>query len=116
MVRKHIESTYIGTCDIWEKAKVKQPNGSTGFEPIQVEEDIPCRISFKSVNSTGTSNNAQAIQTVVTLFINPDLVIKPGSKLIVTQNGRTQEYGYSGEPALYGSHQEFILNSFGGYA
>lgn len=116
MVRKHLESTYIGRCNIWEHAEVKRPNGTTGFEEVKIHSDIPCRISFKSINSTGMTNNAQAVQTVITLFINPDIEIFPGSKLVITQNGRTQEYGFSGEPAYYGTHQEFILNSFGGYA
>lgn len=116
MVRKHIESTYTDACSVWEQKKVKRPNGTTAFEPIEVAVDIPCRISYKSINNAGMNNNAQAVYTVVTLFINPELEIKAGSKLVITRNGRTQEYGYSGEPAYYDTHQEFILNSFGGYA
>lgn len=115
-MRNQIESTYTDTCSIWEKKKDKQPNGITTFEPVEVVNDLACRISFKSINSTGTSNNAQAVQTVITLFINPTIDIRPGSKLLITRNGRTKEYGYSGEPAQYDTHQEYVLNSFEGYA
>lgn len=116
MVRTQIESTYTDTCSIWEEKKVIQPNGTTAFEPTETKTNIPCRLSYKSINSTGMTNNAQAVQTAITLFINPDIIIQPGSKLVITRNGRTKEYGYSGEPAQYDTHQEFILNSFEGYS
>ena len=47
-----------------------------------------------------------------TLFISPDVVIEPGSKIVVTQNGKTVAYKQSGEPALYNTHQEIILELF----
>jgi hypothetical protein len=46
---------------------------------------------------------------VTKLFLAPEIVVKPGSKLKVTQAGRTECYVRSGEPAVYGSHQEIVL-------
>lgn len=114
--RNAFEQTYVGKCDIWEKRKVKQLNGSTKFEPVKVETDISCRLSFSSINSTNSSDNAALVNTSVKLFISPNITIEPGSKIVVTQNGRKNEYGSSGEPAIYFSHQEIILESFGGWA
>lgn len=115
-VRKAIEKSYIGTCSIWEYKKITRPNGSTGFEPQEVEFNIPCRVSFKTINESSSSQNASHAATEVKLFINPDLDIKEGSKITVTQNGRINEYGRSGEPAVYFSHQEIILESFKGWS
>ncbi len=115
-VRKAIEQSYIGTCSIWENKKHTRPNGSTGFEPQEVESDVPCRVSFKTINESQGSQNASRVATEVKLFINPDLIIKEGSKITVTQNGRINEYGRSGEPAVYFSHQEIILESFKGWS
>lgn len=114
--RKAVEQTYTGHCTIYEKGKVKKANGSTGFEDTLILENRPCRLSFSRINSTADSNNAQQMATVVKLFIDPDITIKPGSKIVVTQNGGTNIYGSSGEPAVYFTHQEYILDSFGGYA
>lgn len=52
----------------------------------------------------------------VKLFISPDIVIKAGSKIIVTQHGRTTEYSNSGVPAVYPTHQEIMLTLFEGWA
>lgn len=50
------------------------------------------------------------------LFIAPEIKIKPGSKIIVEQNGTTTEYSASGEPAVYFSHSEYMLELFKGWA
>ena len=49
------------------------------------------------------------------LFISPDVLIKAGSKIIVTQHGRTTEYSNSGVPAVYPTHQEIMLTLFEGW-
>lgn len=114
-VRNAVESTYIGKCTIWKRDKVKLTNGSTKFEPVIDQPDIPCRLSFSNINSSNSSDNAALVTTTVKLFVSPDIKIEPGSKLVVTQNDQTNAYGKSGEPALYFTHQEIILESFGGW-
>lgn len=115
--RKSLESMFEGTCDIVEHKKVKKSNGATVSEDVKVLEKKPCRLSFKSIGSTDQAENAaSAVIQVTTLFISPDIVIKPGSKIIVTQNSRTTEYKQSGEPAMYDTHQEIILELFKGWA
>nr|DAL55760.1 MAG TPA_asm: hypothetical protein [Caudoviricetes sp.] len=46
-----------------------------------------------------------AVQTV-TLFLDPEIVVVPGSEVVVTQNGRTTTYTASGVPMVFQSHQE----------
>lgn len=51
-----------------------------------------------------------SIQTqTVKLFLKPEKIIEPGSKITVTQNGVTTDYASSGKPAVYETHQEVIL-------
>lgn len=112
--RKAVESLYEGTCNVIEHQKVKQKNGATTFEDITVLKNQPCRLSFKAINSINQNENnlSSEITQVTILFINPDIKIKPGSKIVVTQNDVTKEYKQSGEPAIYATHQEIILELF----
>ena len=115
--KKSIESLYTGTCTITEYVKVKKENKSTGLEEVVVLENQPCRLSFSTINSaTATETGASSISQVVKLFIAPEIKVKPGSKLTVSQNGITTEYKNSGEPAFYMTHQEIILELFKGWS
>lgn len=115
--RKALESLYGGTCNIIEHQKIKKANKSTGFQDVTVLENEPCRLSFKTITSTNpTDVGASALKQTTTLFINPDVKIAPGSKIVVTQNNVTNEYKQSGEPALYDTHQEIILELFKGWS
>lgn len=111
--RKALELLYDGTCKVVEHQKVIRENKSTGFEEVIVLEDVPCRLSFKSIDSnSATENGASAVNQRITLFLAPDVEIASGAKIIVTQNGVTTEYQQSGKPALYDTHQEIVLDYF----
>lgn len=115
--RKAIESLYDGECTITEHQKIKKENKSTGFGDVVVHEDVPCRMSFKTINSTNqTDTAASAVVQIIKVFLAPEIQVKPGSKLTITQNGVTTEYKSSGEPAIYSTHQEIILELFKGWA
>lgn len=62
------------------------------------------------------SDTGAAISQGTKLFTVPEIQIKPGSKIIVTQNGVTTVYSSSGVPAVYPTHQEVILELFEGWA
>lgn len=116
MVRTAIEMTYEGKCTITEHQKVTKPNKSTGFQDVVVLEEQPCKLSFEKITTNAnTANAARLIQTAKVL-IAPEIHIKPGSKLTITQNGVVSEYKQSGEPATYASHQEIMLELFDGWA
>ena len=115
--RKAIESMYEGTCTIIEHQKVQKDNKSTGFQDVIVQEDIPCRLSFKTINNTNPNENAaSALVQVTEVFLAPEIVVKPGSKLTITQNGVTTDYKSSGIPATYSTHQEIVVEIFKGWA
>lgn len=114
--RKAIESLYGGKCSITEYQKIKKQNGSTGFQETTVIENQPCRISFKTVTGAKEGAMNQSITQVIKLFIAPEIAVKTGSKITVTQNGTTTEYKSSGKPAMYETHQEIILELFDGWS
>ena len=114
--RKAIESLYTGECSITEYKKIKKQNGSTGFRETMVIEHQPCRISFKTIASAKEGAMNQSITQVIKLFIAPEIVVKTGSKITVTQNNITTEYKSSGKPAMYATHQEIILELFDGWS
>lgn len=115
--RKAIESMYDGTCTITEYQKVTKENKSTGFVEVVVLENQPCRISYNTINSaSATDTGASAVVKVVKLFLAPEIVVKPGSKITVSQNNVVADYQNSGEPAIYSTHQEIVIDFFKGWA
>ena len=115
--REAIESLYDGKCTITEHQKIKKEDKSTGFQDVVVLESEPCRLSFKTINNTSQTNTAaSAVVQITKVFLAPEIQVKPGSKLTITQNGVTAEYKSSGEPAFYATHQEIVLELFKGWA
>ena len=114
--RKAVESLYDGICTISEYQKIKKENMSTGFAEVVVVENQPCRMSYKTVNSTNQTDTASAVTQAIVVYLSPDILVKPGSKLTITQNGVTTAYKNSGEPAVYSTHQEIPLELFKGWS
>lgn len=114
--KKILESMYCGTCNVVEYQKVSDPvTKRTGFAEVTVLLSQPCRLSYKSSPMTGDDNVASVLQEI-TLFLSPDVEIKSGSKIEVTQRGQTKAFTNSSEPRIYESHQEITLKSFEGWA
>ncbi len=109
MVRTAIEKLYIGSCDIYEYRTATNPdNQREELSEILVCASVPCRISIQNSPVAGegeTSSIGQAIK----LFLAPEIDVQPGSKIIVTQHGKTAQYRDSGIAARYSSHQEIML-------
>lgn len=115
-MRKAIEKMYIGNCDVIEHQKVTDPvTKKTGFSEVTTLLSQPCRLSFKSIPTTGDGNTASVTQEIK-LFISPEVTIKEGSKIEVTQNGVKESYTNSSKPAIYETHQEITLKLFDRWA
>lgn len=114
-VRKALEMGYNGTFTVIEHKKVKKANKTTGFSDVEVLKDQPCRLSFSSSPSAENGDTARINQTVK-LFCSPEIEVKEGSKIVVTQSGVTTAYKRSGTPAVYDTHQEILLELFEEYA
>lgn len=111
--RKAIESTYDGIATIEEYRRVKDEiTKLTSSKPVTVLENQPCRLSFERLQVANQTESAAAVAQHIKLFLSPDIHINPGSKITVTQAGKTAEYTYSGVPAVYDTHQEIVLELF----
>ena len=111
--RKAIEATYFGTLTVTELQKVKNEKSKLMEESeVVVLQDQPCRLSFEKLQTAIQSESAAAVAQTTKLFVSPDIEIKPGSKITVTQAGVTTDYQCSGIPAVYQTHQEIILDLF----
>jgi hypothetical protein len=112
LARKAIESTYKGICTIWEYVSIEDEDTGetiTSPEPVPVHENIPCKVSKKTISPVSSSEIANTIKYEPVLFINPNIEIKAGSRIVVTQHEVTREYERSGEPFPYVTHQEIVL-------
>lgn len=81
--RKALERMYQGRATVIEYQKVKDEWGMTNFQEVTVLEDQPCKLSFETLTSS-TGDPVATVSQSVKLFISPDVVIKAGSKIIVT--------------------------------
>lgn len=111
--RKAQEQLYDGICTVTEYRKVKDEKTKlSGMSDVVVLEEQPCRISFSKVSQAIQSESTENITQSIKLFISPDVIIQPGSKITATQNGVTTVYRSSGVPAVYATHQEIMLELF----
>lgn len=112
--RKAIESTYTGFCTIVERCDVRDEKTkiTRKNEEVPIIENQPCKLSFEKLNAVVQTETAAVMVQGTKLFIAPEIKIKPGSKISVEQNGTTAEYSASGEPAVYFSHSEYMLELF----
>lgn len=116
--RKAIESTYSGVCTIIERRDVRDEKTkiTRKNEEVPVVENQPCKLSFEKLNAVVQADTAAKQTQGTKLFIAPEIKVKPGSKIVVEQNGVTTAYSASGVPAVYLSHAEIMLELFEGWA
>lgn len=115
--RRAQEATYEGLCTIYEYRDVTDEKTKlSSEEEVAVIEDQPCKLSFEKLNSAIQTETAATAVQGIKLFLAPEIVVKSNSKIVVTQNGITNEYSASGVPAVYSTHQEIPLELFGRWA
>lgn len=110
--RRAIEALYIGKCTVYvEEHALDTVTKITKYSRKVLIQDQPCRLSYSTLKQNESGIYASVTQ-VVKLFIAPELEIPAGSEIIVTQNNVTQSYTRSGEPAIYQTHQEIVLDLY----
>lgn len=116
-VEKQLERLYTGRCTIMEYVVEADPKTHITGHPKEqvVYENIPCRLSRKSFPAA-VQGDGNGITEQIKLFLSPEIEVKAGSKITVTQNGMTRDYKNSGVSAVYSSHQEVELELFRGWA
>lgn len=115
--RNAIQSLWSGVASVTVCEGVLDP--ATGrTEPAErvTVEEVPCRVSYRTVKPTAPEAEAAQMVQTVTLYIDPDVDIPEGSKVTVTQHGVTRDYARSGTAAVYSNHQEVPLELFRGWA
>lgn len=109
---------WVGRCNVYEYRDVTDPEThQTHQELTQIISDEPCRLSQNNVSNSHvdivkSNNGVPYIDRLVVIFIRPDLDIKAGSVIEVTQHGRTDKYKRAGKPAVYSNHQEIVLELY----
>lgn len=116
MVKKAIEQTYTANCKVFAYEKVLNDDKTTSNSEVLVFDDIKCKLSNKTTNQSYDSNTATSKTKTILLFLSPEYIINAGSKIEVTQNGRTDIYKNSGEASVYPNHQEITLEIFEGWS
>ena len=112
LVRRSVERLYDGVATVEEARKEKNAKNITALIWAVVAQDLPCRVSYKTLAPAGRSDTVDSIAQAITLFTAPEIDIKPGSRVTVTRRGRTMRFACSGIPAVYDSHQEIPLVRF----
>jgi hypothetical protein len=112
-MKNPLSKLWIGRCTIYEFQTVTNPyTYQSTQKEVPVVIDEPCRVSYNREQATNIQDGAAVISQSITLFIRPDLEVKAGSVIDVTQHGVTTKYKGSSKSALYTNHQEIILELY----
>ena len=77
--RKALERTYEGRATVYEYQSVRDPDTFlTDFKEVTVLEDQPCKLSFKTLDTTTTTGNVAVMTQGVKLFLSPGCEHKAG--------------------------------------
>lgn len=116
-LRKAQALMYTGqmTVEVLDTDAADEKTGISKHLRKTILEDIPCRISYQTIDQNEQADWAGIVQEVV-LYCDPALTIPEGSRIAVVQNDVRSDYQISGKPAVFRSHQEIPLKIFKEYA
>ena len=104
--RALLEQTYDGVMTVTGTSK-QTVNGETVVTPDAVlHENIPCALSFSGTPDSGTDEGGGTVRYQATIYCAPDLTVPAGCRIVVQQYGVTYRLKYSGESAVYPTHQQ----------
>lgn len=116
---KALARLWTDRCSLYIQVKTTDPGTNiTRFSEQPLAEDLPCRLSFKSL-SAARAGPAAAVSQQTVLFLAPQPAIPAGCRIVVRRGGdpaRELVFGRSGLPGIYSHHQEVPLEPFRGYA
>lgn len=107
--RAAMEKSYDGRCTVIAYREEADEAGLARTVEETVAEDVPCRLSYESVQAARPDGCGAATVQTVRLFTAPASPIPEGAKVIVTQSGRRETYFACGTPAVYHTHAESML-------
>ena len=103
-----VEKKYNGTCTVYEYTATTDANNITSNSEKVLYTDQPCRMVVES-NPNAADARIPSLSQTITLLCSPSLAIAPGSRIVVTQEGRTEGFKAAGIAAVYTTHQEITL-------
>lgn len=112
--KRAIESLYADTCVITTERDTVDPETGIVKTARVTSQEYPCRVSYKNL-PTASSNGIPMMSQIVTLFLNPDIVVPAGADVDVIRQGRTLHFKSAGVPAVYDNHQEISLEHRGAH-
>lgn len=113
MVKKALQRMWKDTCSVYvQKKKKNESTQRTEFVEVALFENQPCKLSFESLTTTTETNHAPSVTQGAKLFIDNELAIPSGSKIVVKRKEKTFTYKSSGEPGVFTNHQEISLDLF----
>lgn len=108
-----LSALWIGKCTVYEYVDtVDETTHQTTQSLSAYITDEPCRLSYEYEQSTNIRSGAAVVSQSITLFIRPDIDIKAGSVIEITQHGKTIRYKGSSRPAYHTNHQEIKLDIY----
>ena len=115
-VRAAMRSMWNDTCTVYEHQPQKNDNKTTTHTEKPIITDEPCRLSFSKLLHANQTETAAKTPQIVKLFIDENLEIKTGCKIVVKRRNTEFVYGYSGEAGIFDHHQEIVLIPWEGWA
>lgn len=107
------ERLWYGKATVETVQSVKDPitkRAVQSYAPVVGLEDIPCKLSHKKKDANQQlTSGPSTIEHSTWISTGNEHQIPPGSRITVTQNGKTLVYKNSGEPAYFLVHQEIPL-------
>ncbi|MBR6314477.1 MAG: hypothetical protein IKR49_07595 [Clostridia bacterium] len=104
-----LRSLWCDRCTVTIKRKTETPGGRTVQTNETLFANVPCRLSFKSIEVTEESSSAACTVQATVLLLDRQYSVPAGSIITVQHEGMTGEYERSGIPAVYSVHQEIPL-------
>ena len=83
-LRRAFEEAYFDKCYIFDKQKLVHEEHSTTFDEVEVLPNQKCRIDFDNEVVASNENQVANVSQIITLFIDPTVAIKTGTKIRVT--------------------------------
>lgn len=107
--RKWLELTYDGVMTVTGSKKETVGSETIVTHNAVLYADQPCALSFSGTPDGSQGEDAGEINYRATIFCAPELVIPAGSRITVTQYGKTYVMVYSGEGITYPTHQQLSV-------
>ena len=85
LAKKAMEDIYFTEkCDVIEMQSVRDERTKiTKASEVKVLENQPCKVSYGSLNTVGQTGTGATNRQTIKLFISPNIMIKPGYKVVV---------------------------------